>query len=337
MPALREEIGRRFNQKNAGITPDQVMITNGSLQALTLIAQSAMENRPGVICETPCFQGIVNSFAAMGHWVETVQRDAEGPRMEELQRLAGSKPQILYLCPYAHNPTGIDLSHRRAEEIVDWAKETGSLVIADEIFRDIRYADPHPPSLLEMLGSGQTIVVSSLSKSVASGLRIGWLISSPKRVSALTELKRLMDHSAPPLLQGVALALFTSGAYDAHVQQVRATYQRRMDTLVAALDRQMPEGVTWSRPVGGFSILLKLPRGYSSVALLLSAIDKGVSFLPGPLFDIDQRYVNAMRLSVAWSNRRELKEGVELLASAIGDFIQQPPGDSGLSGLGNYQ
>jgi DNA-binding transcriptional MocR family regulator len=99
----------------------------------------------------------------------------------------------------------------------------------------------------------------------------------------------------------------------------------------------MPTGVTWTRPQGGFSIFVELPRGYSSVALLLSAIDKGVSFLPGPIFDIDQRNVNALRLSVAWTNRNQLKEGVELLASATEEFIRQPPGDSGLSGLGHYQ
>jgi DNA-binding transcriptional MocR family regulator len=135
----------------------------------------------------------------------------------------------------------------------------------------------------------------------------------------------------------LGLTLLTSGSYDAHNRQMSAVYKERMDALTTALHKRMPEGVTWTRPEGGFSILVELPRGYSSVALLLSAIDKGVSFLPGPLFDIDQRYVNALRLSVAWADRHQIKEGIELLASAIEDFIGQPPGDSGLSGLGNFQ
>jgi DNA-binding transcriptional MocR family regulator len=337
LPALREEIARRFSQAGARITPEQIMITNGSIQALTLVAQAAMENRPGILCETPCFQGIVNSFTAMGHWVDTVRRDAEGPRMDELQRLAGNHPHLLYLCPYAHNPTGIDLSPQRAAEITEWARQTGSIVIADEIFKEIRYQTTCQPSLLETLGCGQTIVISSLSKSVACGLRLGWLISSPERIRQLGELKRNMDHCTPPLIQGMALTLLTNGVYDAHTAKMRAIYQRRMDTLVGALEKHMPQGITWMRPQGGFSILVELPRGYSSVALLLTAIDRGVSFLPGPLFDIDQRYVNALRLSVAWADRHQIKEGIELLASAIDDFIQQPPGDSGLSGLGNYQ
>ena len=110
-----------------------------------------------------------------------------------------------------------------------------------------------------------------------------------------------------------------------------------MTTLLKALKTYMPKGISWSTPIGGFSIMAELPRGYSSVGLLLSAIDRGVSFLPGPLFDIDQRYVHAMRISTAWTDKHQIKEGIELLGSCIEDFISQPPGDSGLSGLGNFQ
>jgi DNA-binding transcriptional MocR family regulator len=257
--------------------------------------------------------------------------------MEVLKRLITRDPQLLYLCPYAHNPTGTDLGAERASQLADWAHQTGSVIIADEIFKDLRHKGPCRPSLLTILGSTQTIVISSLSKTLSSGLRLGWLISSPERVRQLAELKRTMDHCTPTLIQGLGLTLLTSGSYDAHNRQMSAVYKERMDALTTALQKRMPEGVTWTRPEGGFSILVELPRGYSSVALLLSAIDKGVSFLPGPLFDIDQRYVNALRLSVAWADRHQIKEGIELLASAIEDFIGQPPGDSGPSGLGNFQ
>jgi 2-aminoadipate transaminase len=116
-----------------------------------------------------------------------------------------------------------------------------------------------------------------------------------------------------------------------------AIYQQRRDAMLRALDRYMPREVSWSKPDGGFSLLLELPKGYSSVALFLFAIDKGVSFLPGPLFDIDQRFINCCRISYAWSDEAEIKEGIELLASAVEEFISRPPGDSGLSGLGSYQ
>lgn len=334
---LREEIARRFNEDGNNITADNVLITNGSIQGITLVGQAMMEKRPGIISETPCFQGVTDSFSAMGHWVETVRRDQNGPIIENLYQISNNEPRILYLCPYAHNPMGTDLSKERYDSLVEWARKTGSVIIADEIFKDLCFGGSRLPSLYHKLGGEQTIVVSSLSKSVMTGLRLGWVISSPERIRALAELKRLMDHAAPTLIQGMALTILTSRKYQNHIESMKVLYQKRMKTMIHALETHMPKGVTWSNPAGGFSILLELPRGYSSVALLLSAIDRGVSFLPGPLFDIDQRYLHALRLSTAWSDTLQIKEGVELLACTIEDFMQQPPEDSGLSGLGNFQ
>jgi GntR family transcriptional regulator len=172
---------------------------------------------------------------------------------------------------------------------------------------------------------------------VMTGLRLGWLISSAERVREIAHLKRLMDHSTPAFIQGMALTILQSGKFDSHTEQMKTIYRERMEILLQSLKKLMPSGVTWSNPVGGFSIFVELPKGYSSVALLLSAIDRGVSFLPGPLFDIDHRFVHALRLSTAWTDKHQIKEGVELLASAIEELISMPPGESGLSGLGNFQ
>ncbi len=335
MEELRSAIADRYSESGMDVAPDQVLITNGSLQAISLVAQAALEHRPGIICETPCFQGIADTFSALGHWVETVPRTTGGPTVEHLYNHAGK--HILYLCPYAHNPTGTHLSAATSDALSTWAKKTDSVIIADELFKDLHFTGTAPPSLFKTLGDERTIVVSSLSKTVMTGLRLGWLISSRQRVRELAQHKRLTDHSAPALIQGLALTLFTSGIYDQHTQRMRAIYKERMDTLLGALSQLMPKDVHWSKPTGGFSLMLELPPGYSSVALLLAAIDKGVSFLPGPLFDIDHRYVHALRLSTAWSDKHQIREGIELLASAVEEILRHPPGDAGLSGLGAYQ
>jgi len=334
---LRKEIARRASQDGSVVTPEMVLITNGVSQSITLIAQATTEERNHVICETPCFQGLPNSFTAMGHWVDSVQRDEQGPVMSQLERFSRYSSHLLYLCPYVHNPMGTDLSADRYMQLVDWAKRTNSIIVADEIFRELRFEKSRLPSLLKDLGAEQTIVVSSLSKSVMPGLRLGWLITSARRVQELAQLKRLMDHSTPAITQGMALQILISGKFDEHVLQMRQLYSRRMEVLLQSLKRLMPQGVRWSQPAGGFSILLELPKGYSSVALLLSAIEKGVSFLPAPLFDIDQRYVNCLRISTAWVDENEIKEGIELLADTIEQFIQAPFSETGLSGLGGFQ
>ena len=337
MLELREEVAKRFSTERMSVCADQVLITNGSLQAATLIAESGLEKKRDVVFETPCFKGMIDTFAAMGHWVETVPRDHEGPIIEKLENFSKSGSSLFYLCPYAHNPMGTNLSSGRYDELVIWAKKSGSIVVADEIFKDMGYEKTVQPSIMESLGDEQTIVISSLSKSVMTGLRVGWLISSKKRIRRIAQFKRLMDHSCPTFVQGMALSLFQSGKFDDHTERMRALYKKRMDIMLRSLEKLMPKEVTWSEPDGGFSLLVELPKGYSSVALFLSAIEKGVSFLPGPLFDIDQRYVNTFRLSTAWADTNQIKEGVELLADAVDEFMSHPPGDSGLSGLGSYQ
>jgi 2-aminoadipate transaminase len=334
---LRAEIARRFTAQGTKVNPEQVLITNGSIQAVSLLAQANLESGRPVICETPCFKGITDTFGAMGHWVETITRDAEGPRPDLLNRLPDGSPYLLYLCPYAHNPMGTHLSPERSGLLIEWAKKTGSTLVADELFRDLCWGDNVPPSIMKELGPEQSVVISSLSKSVMTGLRLGWLISSAQRVQELAQLKRLMDHSSPALIQGLALAIFQSGRFDAHTERMAHLYRQRREAMLKALDRYMPKEVTWTRPEGGFSLLFELPRGYSSVALFLSAIDRGVAFLPGPLFDIDQRFVHCCRLSYAWSDEAQIKEGIELLAGAVEEFLRRPPGESGLSGLGSYQ
>lgn len=333
---LRVEVARNQSQAGMMVSPDQVLITNGSIQAVTLMAQINCELNYKVFCETPCFKGITDTFGAMGHWVETVARDGSDGRISPENNGDMEKKGMLYICPYSNNPTGIDLPDNRRAAIVQWAQHTGSLVIADEIFRDLNFSNPLKPSIMRDLGPDQCVVVGSLSKSLMTGLRVGWMISSPQRIAQLSQLKKLMDHACPSLVQGVATTIFRSGRYDDHVQKMRTLYQKRSEVMLEALSRYMVKEVSWSRPEGGFSLMLELPPGYSSIGLFVSAIEKGVSFLPGPLFDIDQRFVHCCRLSYAWADESEIREGVELLAEAVGDLLSRPAGEWGLSGIGSY-
>jgi len=334
---LRQEIARRASTAHMTITPDQVLITNGSIQAISLLGQANLESGRKILCETPCFKGIIESFAASGHWVDTVMRDQDGPLIPLPSRTNGLEPFLLYLCPYAHNPMGTNLEKNRFVQLVDWCRKTGSLIVADEIFRDLCFSPPETPSLLEALGPEQCAVVSSLSKTVTTGFRVGWIISSARRIHHLAQLKRVMDQSTPPITQGMALSLLQSETFDKHLKRIQATYLHRRDLMLQILAREMPAGIHWTTPDGGFSLMLELPVGYSSVALFLAAIDRGISFLPGPLFDIDQRFINYCRLSYAWTSDEQIKEGIELLADAVTSLLKKPAGDSGLSGLGSYQ
>ncbi len=137
-------------------------------------------------------------------------------------------------------------------------------------------------------------------------------------------------------MQGVSLAFFQFGAYDRHLEKIRKIYMERRDVMLSCLDQLMPEGVGWTKPNGGFALWVTLPRGYSSVALLISVLDKGINLVPGPIFDMDQRFVNSFRLSWAWTDVEQIMEGMEILADSVKEMLRRPPGDSGLSGLGHF-
>jgi DNA-binding transcriptional MocR family regulator len=334
LPGLREVIAERYRRKGITVHPDQVIITSGSQQAVSVISQEALDNKRRVICETPSYRGIFNAFGAVGHWVETLPRDAGGPVLSNLDRFRDQKPSVVYLVPELHNPMGTDISHERALKIADWVRENNSYLLIDEIFKDLRFEGKTPESLFSIAGCENTVLISSLSKSFMCGLRVGWMISSRERIQSIVSLKRAIDISCPPLMQGIALSLLETGEYDNHLQRAKQHYRIRRDTALNALERFMPDCIKWTTPPGGFHMWCELPQGYSSIALYLMAVNKGVAIMPGPKFDLDHRFVNSFNIGYGSLNVEEIQEGVELLADAVKELLKQPPADAGLSGLG---
>jgi len=337
IPELRAELAQYFQAHQFQVAPEQILITNGSQQAVALLAQAALENQQRIICETPNYRGITDVFGAFGHWVETVVRDADGPIPERLERFADGVPSLFYCVPELHNPMGTDLSPERRNMLCEWANDQNTLLVADQIFHDLRFDDDSPPDLLTAMGARQTVVIGSLSKAFMCGLRVGWLVSSAERIRSLIPLKRVIDIACPPLMQGIAVELLRSGEYDRHLQQVRQQYRARRDAALSALQRFMPPDVTWTTPQGGFQMWVELPEGYSSISLFLLAIERGVAFIPGPLQDINHRFTHAFRFCYGDVPVEHIVEGVELLADAVRELLRGAPGDSGLSGLGDFQ
>ena len=336
MASLREALAERFKRRRLPVEADQILITCGSQQALALIAMHALEARPRIIFETPCFTGMPKFFSNLGHWVETVTRDLEGPPPDRLERFSNGPAPLLDTCPQLHNPMGTDMSVERQVAVRDWVKRQNGLLVADEVFIDLHFGDTEPTWPLYEEGLTHLAISGSLSKSFMGGLRIGWLVADRKRLQALAGMKRAMDLGGPPLMEGIALTLLESGQYDDHLPQAQAYYRRRRDAALEALERCMPSGVQWTTPQGGFHLWVELPEGYSSIALYLAAIERGVAVIPGPLADVDHRFVNAFRLSYGGMPPEQVTEGIERLAEATRELLRHPPGDSGMSGLGEF-
>lgn len=316
LPELRDAVAAR----HPGVLPEQVLVTNGSQQALNLLACWALEEGRPVACETPTFTGVPGSFQIVGHAVESVPW-GETP--------AGRA--LLYVCPDFHNPTGQTLPEEARRAIADWALRQDGLVVTDEIFRDLRFTGQAPPSLWSLLPAGRRVLVGSLSKTFMTGLRAGFLIADRPLAGDLLAYKRYMDLGGPALTQAIA-AEFLRDGYDAHLARMREHYRVRRDAVLKAL-AAMPEGVTWTKPEGGFQMWVTMPRGLSSIQLYLLALERGVAISPGPAHDIDGRFVNCFRIGYGHLAPEQLKDAVGRLAGAVKTLLKQGRVESA-TGLG---
>jgi 2-aminoadipate transaminase len=332
---LRKAIAARYLKHGIKISHDQIIITSGAQQGISILSQFALENNHRVICETPCYSGVPNAFGALGHWVESLPREHDGPILDKLARFKDGRPSLLYMCPEIHNPMGTDTSEEKLIEIYKWLKSENSLLIYDDTFKELRY-DESSYKHSKHIDINSTIIIGSLSKSFMCGLRIGWIISTPTIINSLLELKRAIDITTPSLMQGMALSLLTSDYFDSHLNKAKKYYKLRRDTLISALDKYMPKSIKWSNPPGGFHLWCELPEGYSSIALYLLALERGVIICPGPRYDIDHRFMNAFNMGYGLLETDKIVEGVELLSDAVKELLNTPPADSGLSGLGDF-
>lgn len=324
MQELREAISQRASSDSVKVDADQVLLTNGSQQAVALLAQYAKENAWRVLCETPCYMGVPDAFAAMGLHVDSIPRDLEGPILSSLELHRADQPGLLYLCHELHNPMGTNLDPDRQRTLIAWARREKVLLVGDEIFRDLNFDGPSPSTFFAEATADDAVLIGSLSKAFMCGLRVGYMISSRERIQSLTALKRAADISSPPLMEAIALALLESGAYDEHVKRARIHYQTRCITTLNALERHMPPGVEWTRPQGGFHMWVKLPEGYSSLALFLLAVKHGVEIVPGPRLDPERNFIRGFRLSYGSLSPDEIETGIVALGRAVNELLNQP-------------
>lgn len=333
--SLRKAIANHYRQRGMEISPDQILVTNGSQQATALIAQQAAASGNRVLCETPCYTGGTNAFSAFNVPIESVLRDESGPHPDRFES-EDDQDSILYLCPILHNPMGTDCIPERRNTIIGWAKRNHALILSDEVFHDLHFEENGAPlSFLRDPGPERVAVMGSLSKSFIAGLRVGWIISTEERIRTLTRIKKTMDLGCPPLIQGIAREFLEHG-YDDHRKKVTALYRERRDRTLDALERHMPDGVTWTSPQGGFQLWVTLPDPYSSVALFLRGIDNGVAFLPGPLQDINNRFLSSFRLCYGSLPPEEIETGITRLAQTVTQYLSRPPSENGLAGLGDF-
>ena len=332
-PALREQLSGFMASKGVkGLSPDGLIVTTGSQQALDLIGKTMLDPQDTVIVEAPTFLATIQCFRLYGPQVIGAPIDAHGVDVDALEALVVQhKPKLIYLVPTFGNPSGAMLSLERRLRILELAVRHQVLVVEDDPYGDLYFGEPPPPSLLALServpGSREWLAhCGSLSKVLSPGLRVGWLIAPPELLSRATMCKQFSDAHTSTFAQATAAQYLKSGRMPATLDKVRQVYAQRAKAMGEALSRELGAAVRFTQPQGGlfFWAYLTGAGGAPSDGQVLAklAIDKGVAFVPGAPFYADQPDNSSLRLSFATADEAKILDGMGRLGQAVREYIQ---------------
>lgn len=313
LPALREWIA---GQLPWDVSPDQVLITTGSQQGLDLVAKVLIDEDSPVLVETPTYLGALQAFTPMEPRIVSVQSDAEGVDVEDLQRKSGGA-RFLYVLPNFQNPTGRSMSEARRQALVDTARAIGLPIVEDNPYGDLWFDQP-PPMPLTARNPEGCIYLGSFSKVLAPGLRLGYVVAPKAIMPKLLQAKQAADLHSPSFNQRMVAEVLKDGFLDRHVPTIRALYKHQCEVMLQALATEMAGlDLQWNAPDGGMFLWVRLPEGMSAIDLLPRAVDKGVAFVPGAAFFASDPDPRSLRLSFVTASEEQIRIGIRALAAAI--------------------
>ncbi|MCX5586251.1 PLP-dependent aminotransferase family protein [Streptomyces erythrochromogenes] len=327
-PELRAAVAARATARGLATGADDVVVTSGSQQALTLVTAALIEPGDVVLAENPTYLAALQCFGLAGARVVPVPCDEEGILPDALAELvARERPKLLYTIPTFQNPTGRTLPASRRAAVAEIAARLGLWLVEDDPYGDLRYEGRDVPWLAAHPGAeDRTALLGSFSKTMAPGLRLGWLRAPAALLRAAAVAKQAADLHTSTVDQLAAAHYLATVDLDAHIGTVRAAYRERRDALLGALGRTLPPGCAWNRPEGGMFVWARLPEDHDATALLRTAVAHGVAFVPGAPFHTGAPDPRTLRLSFTTHTPREIAEGVGRLGAALAEYGATPRG-----------
>ncbi|MFB7878168.1 PLP-dependent aminotransferase family protein [Nocardia sp. NPDC056064] len=317
-PALREVLAARESTRIGRSVPvEEVFVTHGSQQALSLLAEVLLDPGALVIVEDPAYVGALQVFRAAGARIVAVPLDDDGLRLDVLEDLlaAGERPAVVHTVSNFHNPGGVTLSPRRRQRLAELAEAHGFWVIEDDPYGELWFDQPAPAPVASY--SPQVIRLSSVSKILAPALRVGWM-TAPQRVCRAVELlKQGADLCGSALTHQIAATLLTDTDWlDAHVATIRATYAVRAKALVTATRTTFGDRVRCTDATGGMFVWADFTDGTDTSTLLPTALESGVAYVPGAAFAVSDSYRHSLRMCFTTADESTLTEAITRLAAA---------------------
>ena len=325
VPELLEILAQRYRDQGLSyVTKENITIITSSQQGLDTVGKIFLNRGDKYICELPSYLGAIGAFNSYGGIGVGIPQDEQGMSAVELEKTLaemkakGEKPKFIYLIPDFQNPAGMTMPEARRIEILNIAKKYEIMIIEDSPYRELRFSGKPQRMLYDLdNGEGNVITLGTFSKIFMPGFRMGWVLAHPMVIDNFVKAKQSTDLCTSAFLQKITVKFFQKNYFDANVKKIVDMYRGKLEAMLGAFEKYMPEGVTWTRPEGGLFLFLTLPEGYDAEELFQIAIEKNVAFVLGTVFFVNGGGKNTMRINFSYMSEEKNIEGVKRLADAI--------------------
>lgn len=317
--SLRTWLAEWQSRPDLQVEPDNVLITNGSQQALDLLGKLFVDTDSCVMTSAPTYLGALQAWNVYQACYVTIPQDDDGMLVDEIpRRLAeGYRPRLVYVLPNFHNPAGTTMPLDRRQRLVEIAREHDLILVEDDPYGELRFEGEEITHLYR-LAPERTIYLSTFSKTLAPGFRLGAVTAPKAIIRKFVQAKQGSDLNTAVFSQMVVAEVCRSGLIPRHVQTIRRVYRERRDAMLAAMERTWPAGCSWTRPHGGLFLWARVPAPLDTTEILPRAVERKVAYVPGVAFYPGEQGGNdAMRLNFSYADVDHINEGIARLGATF--------------------
>lgn len=320
---LREYIVKRMAKNGMDTSVEQVLITSGSQQGLDLTGKVFLDEGDIVICESPTYLAAINAFRTYLPKFVEVKMDEDGMDMKDLEEALDKNPgtKIIYTIPDFQNPTGRAMSLDRRKKLIELANKHEVVIVEDNPYGELRFEGEKLPTINSLDTEGRVVYLSTFSKILSPGLRIGWVSASPDIIHKYILFKQGTDLHTNMLSQMQAEKFVDLYDIDEHIDKIRRVYKARKELMVKTIKEVFPKNVKVTNPQGGLFLWAVLPEGISARDVLAKCLENNVAFVPGASFFPNGGNENTFRLNFSNMPEDRIVEGIKRLAAVLVDIL----------------
>ena len=324
LPELREYIANRYRtKKGLSVESNEILIVNGSQQALDLIGKVLIDQGDGVIIEKPGYLGAIQAFSLYQPTFRGVPLESDGPDLSVIEQIMNNESiKLFYTVPNFQNPSGISYSLEKRKSLASLMEQYSSYLVEDDPYGELRFMGEQSPSMKKFLDN-KTIMLGSFSKTVAPAMRMGWVCAKGELMNRLVIAKQAADLHSNSFSQKVLIRYLSDNNVEDHIKTICKAYGKQRDVMIEMIKKHFPSEISYTQPEGGMFLWVTLPKGISSMEAFDAAILKKVAFVPGFPFYVDGEGENTLRLNYSNSSEDRIAEGIVKLSEVFKELIQK--------------